>query len=105
MARGSSQRMNEGNHNDLPLFEIRARRQHPLSSHAECQRQNQELSDTMKFALHWIRQYPGKTARELECLAGCEPGKIWKVAAQMERRHYITRRSEGSKPFKLYPVY
>jgi DNA-binding MarR family transcriptional regulator len=90
--------------NNLPLFDVRARRTHPASSHAECQRQTEELTASMQFALQWIRQYPGHTAKELERLAGCEPGQIWKVAAQLERRHLVVRRSEGSNPLKIYPV-
>jgi DNA-binding MarR family transcriptional regulator len=88
---------------DYPLFSIRARRTHPPSSHADCQRQNRQLSDSMIYALQWIHRYPGRTAKELESLAECTPGQIWKVVAQLERRGYIYRRRDGSKPMKIYP--
>jgi DNA-binding MarR family transcriptional regulator len=88
----------------LPLFDVRARRDHPLSSHAECQRQNDELTRAMEYALLWVRQYPGRTAKELEQLAGCEPGRIWKVIAQLERRHLVCRQREGAKPMRIYPL-
>lgn len=89
---------------DMPLFDIRPRKNHPVSSKAECQRQNDELSESMRYALRLIWAYPGHSARELEKLAHCEPGRIWKVAAQLERRGLIERRREGSHPLKLYPT-
>lgn len=88
----------------FPLFEIRARREHPASSHAECRRLNDKLTPSMEYALIYIRQYPGRSARDLELLAGCPPGKIWKVLAQLERRGQIKRIREGTKPMKIYPV-
>lgn len=88
----------------MPLFDIVARRGHPASSHAECRRQNENLTPSMQYALQWIRRYPGQSAKELERLAGCEAGRIWKVIAQLERRGWVTRRSEGSHPLKIYPV-
>jgi uncharacterized membrane protein len=89
--------------NDMPLFEIRARRDHPATSHAECLRQNKNLSAAMKYALRCVRQAPGLSARELEKRFECEAGTVWKVAAQLERRGLITRRCENSRTLKLYP--
>lgn len=89
---------------ELPLFEIRARKNHPASSHIECHRQNNELSQSMQYALRWIRKYPGHSAKELERIAGCEAGAIWKVAAQLERRGLVVRKSEGGRSMKIYPV-
>ncbi|MGD9162836.1 MAG: MarR family winged helix-turn-helix transcriptional regulator [Desulfobacteraceae bacterium] len=90
--------------NDRDLFSIQARQTHPKSSHAECRRQNKNLTPSMKFALKWIKAYPGQTANMLECIVGCPPGRIWKVLAQMERRGLIKRVRNGSKPMRIYPA-
>jgi DNA-binding MarR family transcriptional regulator len=88
---------------DMPLFDIRSRRGHPASSQADCQRQNERLTASMQYALDWIRRYPGRTAKELEKIAHCEAGRIWKVVAQLERRKLIIRKSQGSAPLRIYP--
>lgn len=89
---------------DMPLFDIRARSGSPESSQVKCQQQNETLAESMQFAMRWIRRYPGRSARELEKIAGCDPGMIWKVAAQLERRGYVTRKKQGSRSLKIYPT-
>lgn len=88
----------------LPLFEQRARRDHPDTSHAWARRATRKLAAQMTEALGYIEKHPGHAARPLEVLVGCKMGTVWKVAKKLETAGLITR-SKGPRDsaYRLYP--
>jgi Fic family protein len=101
--------MDEGNRRARntpgPLFEIRARTEDPITSHTECERQNNELTASMIYALNVIANFPGLTAKEMEKKVNCEAGTIWKVVAQLERRGFVYRKKlPQKKGLSIFPL-
>ena len=89
----------------LPLFEQRARHDHPDTSHAWARRANKKLSKQITEALGYIENHPGYAARPLEVMVGCKMGTVWKVAKIMEDKKLITRSKSPKDPaYRLYPA-
>ena len=78
-----------------PSFPRLARRTDPETSHRaalEMETSGQLKSDMMT-ALEAVREFPHRTATELEALIGCRDGKVRKRLAQLRRLGLIIRGS------------
>ena len=74
-------------------FSAAARRNDPITSHraADTMNQGDTLPNHERFALGLIRRHPGRTALELEAIAQCKPGKVWKRISGLVKKGKITR--------------
>ena len=87
--------MNDGNQSNYggagPLFEQRAKRNDPQTSHDWAKDANKKLTKSMVTAMEYIQAYRGHSAVQIEGHFSLVGGTVWKNAVQLERRGKIIR--------------
>lgn len=84
-----------------------ARNSDPITSHRAADRMNEgnRLSNDERFALLAIRNYPGRTANELEALMNDKKGKIHRRIKGLVNKSKVKRvYKENCREALLYPV-
>ena len=76
-----------------PSFPRLARNSDPETSHKAAREMETsgQLNSDMMTALEAVREFPHRTATELEALLGCRDGKVRKRLAQLRRLGFIIR--------------
>ena len=76
-----------------PSFPRLARSTDPAPSHRAAREMETsgQLKSDMMTALEAVREFPHRTATELEALRGCRDGKVRKRLAQLRRLGFIIR--------------
>jgi hypothetical protein len=82
-----------------------ARRQDPIQCHIAAEKATATLTKAQAEALEWIRKHPGHTSFELEQIAQCRPGRIWKRCGELAKQGRIVRTyRQDRNGWLLYPA-
>lgn len=82
------------------LFDApRARRTDPLSSHAAADKAERDgtIGRQAREALRLVREFPGRTSKELSRLSGMDRYALARRLPELERHGYVKRTEEGAK--------